>query len=262
MLNLLFQLVLKDMKTRYAHLALGFVWAFLSPLMMTIILYLVFSLFFKMKVEGTPFFLYLASATFGWRFFQDSVMSSSSSLMDSKHLIRESRFPHYLIPLSIVFSNALLFLPSLAILMVVSCLMLGGLPLSVVFLPAVLVLHFVITAGISVVCSVVYVRFRDLKHILETLLLFLFYLTPAFYSLDMVKASVSPLLFKTYMFNPFVGMLNLYRTVLLKGFNMFLPEGGWLYLVGVPVLFGAAILLTAWFVYERKKNSINDYLAY
>jgi hypothetical protein len=50
--------------------------------------------------------------------------------------------------------------------------------------------------------------------------------------------------------------------VLLKDFNQFPKESGYLYLVGIPILFAVGVLLTAFYVYEKQKNSINDYLAY
>jgi len=262
MLNLILQLALKDLKTRYAHLALGFLWAFLSPLFMTGILYLVFSLFLKVKTDEVPFFLYLASATFSWRFFQDSLVSSSTSLMDNKNLIKESKFPHYLIPLSIVLSNALIFLPSLAIVVVISFFLLRGLPVLIIFLPAVFLLHLAVSAGLCAIFSILYVRFRDTKYILEALLPFLFYLTPVFYPLSLVKSSFPPALFNAYMCNPFVGILTLYRVVLLKGFYRPTQESGFFYLIALPVIFSAGVFLTAFYLYKKQRNSINDYLSY
>src|SRR3989338_3576328 len=96
-LNLIQQLVLKDLKMRYSRPMLGFFWAFLSPFLAVTVFYAVFSLALKIQIKEAPFFLYLMSAVFPWRFFQDSLMSSVTSLVDNKNLIKESGFAHYLI---------------------------------------------------------------------------------------------------------------------------------------------------------------------
>ncbi len=217
MLSLIRELVIKDLKVRYSRLALGFVWAFLSPLLMVLVFYLVFALIFKLKVEEAPFFLYLMSAIFPWNFFQHSVMGSVASLVENKNIIRESNFPHYLIPVSVVLANVISFLPALAILIIISFITLKGIPYLVLFLPLVLIIHLTITMGLAVLFSVIYVKWRDIRYILEIALFVLFYSTPVFYSLGLAKASLSPDLFQAYMYNPFIGVLNLYRIVLLNG---------------------------------------------
>lgn len=261
--NLIYELILKDLKLRYCRPMLGFLWAFLAPFLIVIIFYIVFSAILKVKTEEAPFFLYLMTAVFSWRFFQDSLVSSATSLIDNKNLIKESSFPHYLIPLSIVLANAINFFPSLAITIIISSIILKGASIYILFLPLILCLHLALATGIAIMLSVLYVRWRDVKYILEAALLILFYLTPAFYSIRLVKDSFSPLLYKVYTSNPFVGILNLYRITILKHFSVFL-EGytNFFYLVLVPVIFAVIVLLLGFYFYNKNKNSINDYLAY
>lgn len=108
--NLIQELVIKDLKIRYSRPLLGFLWAFLSPFLTVAVFYVVFCVILKVEITEAPFVFYLMSAIFPWRFFQDSLMCSTTSLVDNKNLIRESNFPHYLIPLSIVFTNLIIFL--------------------------------------------------------------------------------------------------------------------------------------------------------
>lgn len=261
--NLIRELVLKDLKLRYSRPILGIFWAFLSPFLIVLILYVIFSLVLKVKTEEAPFFLYLMSAVFPWRFFQDSVMSSVTSLVDNKNLIRESNFPHYLIPVSIVLTNAVIFLPSLLILIVISAFVLKGLPIYTLFLPVILAVHFAMTIGLSTMLSILYVKWRDIKYILEPALLLLFYLTPVFYSIYLVKSSFSALLFKAYIYNPFVGILNLYRFSLLKGFYSLVQKDiGFLGLIVMPSCFAILFLLLGFYFYSKNKDKINDYLPY
>lgn len=260
--DLIRELVLKDLKLRYARPLLGAFWIVLSPLLTVVVFYLVFFLFLKVNISEAPFVLYLMTAVFTWRFFQDALMCSATSLIDNKNLLREAGFPHYLLPLSIVLSNAVIFLPSFAILLI-SAFILNGCSYWIVFFPLILVIHFIITLGFSIMFSVFYVRFRDIKYILEFSLLILFYLTPVFYSIYSVKALFPPLLFKAYMYNPFTILLNLYRIVSLKGFYTILQgEINLAVSVIAAVVFAALVLLSGFYVYRKNRMSINDYLSY
>jgi ABC-type polysaccharide/polyol phosphate export permease len=261
--SLIKELVLKDLKVRYSRPLLGFFWVILSPLLLVLIFYIVFSLFLKVKIREAPFLLYLMSAVFPWNFFQDSIMRSATSLVDNKNLIRESCFPHYLIPISIILANAINFLPSLMLLIICSGLLLKGLSIFIIFLPLVLITHLTITTGLSIMLSVLYVRWRDIRFILEAILVLLFYLTPAVYSICLVKNSFSPLLFKVYIYNPFVGTLNLYRSAVLRGFYSFIQKDlGALPLAIIPFVFAILVFLLGFYLYKKNKDIINDYLSY
>ena len=261
--NLIRELVVKDLKLRYSRPLLGALWAFLLPFLTVLIFYVVFCKVLKVKIEEAPFILYLMSAIFPWRFFQDSLNSATTSLMDNKNLLREAHFPHYFIPLSVVLANAVNLLPSLMILIITALVVLKGLPLFILFLPAVLCIHFLITLGLSIIFSILYLKWRDMKYVLEAFLLLLFYLTPAFYSISLIRSVVSRGLFMAFIFNPFTGILNFYRISILKDFYGFVASDvGWLSFAGVPILFAAGLTRIAFYFYGRNQNTINDHLSY
>ena len=261
--SLIYQLVLKDLKTRYSRPFLGFFWAFLAPFLTSVIFYFVFSLILKVRTGHIPFFLYIMSAVFSWDFFQDSLLRSSTSLLQNKGLIRESAFPQYLIPVSIVTANLVNFLPSLALLLIISLFVLKGLPLFAIFLPIVLIIHTCITIGLSVIFSILYVKWRDTKQVLDSCLLLLFYLTPAFYPIQLVKETFTNMLFVAYKCNPLVGILNLYRITALKGFFPQIHNyAGYLSLIIIPLAFAVITLFFAFSLYKKQKSRINDYLSY
>lgn len=260
---LISELVVKELKVRYSRPLLGFIWFFLSPLLTVLVLHLIFSLILKVRIEEAPFFLYLLSAVIPWRLFQDSVISSSTSLVDNKNLIKESNFPHFLIPVSLVFANLINFLPSLIILIIISFLTLKGLPVFIIFLPIVLLTHLIMIIGLSIVFSIFYVKWRDIKYLLEIILLLLFYLSPAFYSISLVRASFPPGLFKIYILNPFVCILILYRCVTMKNFFHYIQEEiGILPLIVSSLVFAVSFLFLGFSCYLKNKNKLNDHLAY
>ncbi len=258
------ELVIKDLKLRYSRPLLGFFWAFLSPFLIVIIFYLVFSLILKVEIRGVPFIFYLMSAVFPWRFFQDSLICSVTSLIDNKNLIRESNFAHYLIPVSIVLVNMIIFFPPLLILIIVSLWVLKGLGIFIIFLPIILAIHIIITVASAIISSILYVKWRDTKYILEILLLLLFYLTPAFYPLSLVRTSFPPLLFRFYLCNPLVCILNLYRISIFRDFYSIIRQdiSDLTFIIILPVIFAISLVLLAIYLYRKNKDSINDYLSY
>lgn len=259
--DLVFELARKDLKTRYASPRLGFLWAFLQPFFASVILFVVFSVMLKTAITEAPFFLYLMTAVFPWHFFHESVVSSSTSLLNNKNLIKESRFSHYLIPVSIVLANAVNLVPALLIMIAVSVFLMKGLSVFILALPLVVAIHFVLTLGFSIIFSVLYVRWRDVRYILEIALTFLFYMTPVFYSVKLVTDTFSPALAKIYLCNPFVSILTLYRCAIIKGYSDAGP-GGLTPLLVWPAVFAAAVLFFSLYLYRKEKDRINDHLSY
>lgn len=261
--DLICELVAKDLRVRYSRPVLGFFWSVLSPLLIVGIFYLVFSVILRVEIREAPFILYLMSAVFPWRFFQDSVLTSTTSLIDNKNLIKESNFPQHLVPLSVVLSNFINFLPSLGILLVTSIIYLKGLPIYIVLLPVVIMAHFIITISISLIVSIIYIKFRDIKYILDAALQMMFYLTPAFYPISLIRDSFGDIWLKAYVLNPFVGILDLYRSAILKGYYTANADLDYLSLFIVPVIgFSLAIFCYSIYFYNKNKGTINDHLSY
>lgn len=261
--NLIWELTLKDLKIRYRRPILGFFWAILLPLLTTLIFFVIFSLLLKVQIEGAPFVLYVMIATFSWAFFQSSISSSVTGLVDNKNLIKESNFPHYLVTVSIVLANFINFLPALLIFLAVSIYVLKGVSFYIFLLPFILIIHLIITSGLAMIVSILYVKWRDTKYILEAALLLLFYFTPVFYPLSLIKNILPGFLYTIYTYNPFVSILCLYRIVLLKDFYLTINCDINLFLSVISSLVSAfLIFLLGTFLYNKNKEIINDHLFY
>jgi ABC-type polysaccharide/polyol phosphate export permease len=155
------------------------------------------------------------------------------------------------------------FAPSLVVTVIISAVMLKGLPVFIIFLPLVFLMHVVTITGLSIIFSVLYPKHRDIKYILEACFTLFFYLTPAFYSVRLIKNAFSALLYNCYIYNPFTGMLILYRNVLLKGFYGAIKEDvGIFAMVFPPLIFSLVVFLAGCYCYSRSKKVINDYLYY
>jgi len=212
--ELLIRLAWKEIRVRYKEPILGVVWALLVPLLMTLVFMLIFTKIVKVPFKGYPFFIFLATGLFPWNFFSLSVSTSTMSILESGSLIKKVYFSREIIPISIVFANAINFLVTLIPLLLV--IVLSGIKLGpyLLLLPIIFILQIFFTSGIALMISGLQVRFRDVKYLVEIILLFWFYVTPIFYPLDLVM-KVSENMFYLYMLNPMAGLITMYRVALL-----------------------------------------------
>lgn len=102
-LEILKNLVLKNLRVRYKASALGFLWAFLNPLFTMVIFYPVFSKILKIEVRHYP--LFLLSALLPWIFFSSSLTDTARSIINNANLVKKASFPSETLPISCVVSN-------------------------------------------------------------------------------------------------------------------------------------------------------------
>ena len=242
--HLLWALAIKDIKVRYRSPTLGFLWSIIVPLIMVFIFKFVFSTILKARVEGYPFFIYLMTSIFPWTYFSTSINSATECIFSNQELIKKTYFPRQIIPVSIVLANLINFIPALFVMLLILTLFRIQFTILILLLPIVLLLQTILAIGLALIVSSLQVVLRDVRYIIELLLMAWLYLSPGFYSLTMV-ADISDKFLKLYILNPFVGLFTLYRIALLKGFAKTLPQG--LDIFGLSI-WAAIVCITVFFV--------------
>ena len=86
--DLLFELVLRDIKIKYKKSILGVLWSVLNPLLMMIVLTIVFSEIFKSSINNFP--LYLITGQVIFNFFSEATNMSMMSILGNGSLIKNS----------------------------------------------------------------------------------------------------------------------------------------------------------------------------
>lgn len=173
----------RDLEAKYKGTILGVLWSLAHPLVLMAIYLVVFSLLWQVIDQDYPG-LFLLTGLVLWVFFANSLQAASKSLLEAAPLIRKTRFPRQLVPLSSVATNVVAFAVMLATVIV----------LNFVFLPRVratewlaipLALVFVaLVAGLALAVACATVVFRDIEHLVSALLLPWFFLTPVLYTID------------------------------------------------------------------------------
>ena len=115
--DLVYNLVVRDLKVRYKNSLLGILWSWLNPLLMMLIFTFVFGYMWRNRTIDHPHILFL-SALLPWNFFVGAVMGGIPSIVGNSHLVKKVYFPREALPISVVLSNLVNFLISLPVLLI------------------------------------------------------------------------------------------------------------------------------------------------
>jgi len=258
--HLLWDLALKDIKVRYRTPTLGFLWAILVPLIMVFIFKFVFSTILKARVENYPFFIYLMTAIFPWSYFSSSINAATDSIFSNRELIKKTHFPRQIIPVSVVLADLINFLPALIVMFLILVFFRMQFTIFILLVPLILLLQTIFTIGLALIVSSLQVILRDVKYIVQLLLMAWLYLSPGFYSLAIV-ANFSEKFLKLYILNPFVGLFTLYRIAFLKEFAETLPSGVNIYgLSAWTIIICISVFLLGLLIFKRYESRFSDLL--
>jgi len=211
--QLMANLTLRELRTKYKRTLLGWCWSLLNPLAVMGIFTLVFGVFLDIQPPpGSPsglksFPLFLICGLLPWTFLVNGTNGSINSLMANANLIKKSYFPRELLVASQVCAWLISFAIEMVLLAVVF-LLAGNLVLP--YLPVVVVIMFalgVFVTGLGLALSAANVYFRDVEHLVVIALQVWFYLTPVLYPVSQVPERVRAL----YGLNPMVGFVEALR---------------------------------------------------
>jgi len=230
-------LVTRHLSIRYRGSVLGFLWSFLNPLCLMLVYTLVFK--FYIRFDGVPnYTIFVFCGLLPWLWFTSAVSEGTSSIVSSGHLITKSMFPPQVLPTVSVLTTLVNFVLSLPLLF--AFMFFAGMPFpaTIVGLPILIALEFLFLLGVSLGLGALNVRFRDVQHLVGSLLTFLFFLCPIVYP----AASVPERFRFTLDLNPLALFTVFYHNLILDG--VWPSFGAWVYLgawVGVVVILGHII---------------------
>ncbi len=180
----------RDVQAKYRGSLLGIVWTLANPVLLMAVYLLVFSVLYKTQFGSQGHYaLFLLVGLAAWIFFATSLQAASRSMLDNANLIRKTRFPRQLVPLSIVATHLIGFVVMLVALLALNFALLPrvrgtewlALPLGLGVIA--------LTAGLALAIASLNVLFRDIEFLVAALLLPLFFLTPVLYPLSSQQIS-------------------------------------------------------------------------
>jgi len=256
--DLIWGLASNNLKAKYKNPALGFLWMFLVPFFMMLIYAFVFSKILKVRVVNYAFSMFLITGIVPWQFFSSSILSSTSCILDNGSLIKKVYFPREIIPISVILMNLITFLATLIVVLMLLPIFKIKYSFFIFTLPFLIAFETFFVLGLAFIFSSLYVRFRDLKYIIEILLLAWFYLSPIIYPLSLV-VDMSETFFKIYTLNPFSGIISLYRVALLGGYEETLPSGlGPWNMFLIPIVSSIGFFLLGYWIFKKLEPVFSD----
>ena len=175
----------RDVQAKYRGSLLGVAWTLANPVLLMAVYLLVFSVVWHAGfAAGGHYPLFLLVGLAAWTFFAASLQSSARSMLDNANLIRKTRFPRQLVPLSIVATHLLSFAVMLVGLLVLNFALLPRVRATEWLAIPIAVGVVAIASGLALAIASLDVLFRDIEFLVAALLLPLFFLTPVLYPLS------------------------------------------------------------------------------
>jgi ABC-2 type transport system permease protein len=175
-----------EFKLRYFGSVLGYLWTVLRPLMLFGVLYVVFTHVVRFGDSVPHYPVVLLAAIVVFNFFSEATSGGLGSLVARENLLRKVAFPRAAVPISVSLTAAANLV--LGILVVFIFALIDGVEVTAGWLGFLLCVLFVVAlaTALSVLLSVLFVRYRDVQPIWEVALQLLFWGTPIIYTIESV----------------------------------------------------------------------------
>jgi lipopolysaccharide transport system permease protein len=214
--NLIYQLVGRELRGRYAGTSVGIYWSVINPLIMLAVYTYVFSGILKVRLGGEPgvtdFALYLFCGFLAWNGFQEIVQRSTTAVLDNAVLIKNLHFPSKVLLVSIGLNSIIGEMIGIVILTIAGKLTLGFFPAHLYFLIPLLFFELLFGLGLGFVFSTLHVFFRDIAQFVGVFLLIWMFGTPLFYPEAMIPQELRVII----DVNPMAYLVRMFRDICLK----------------------------------------------
>ena len=149
--GILFNFAISDLKIRYRNSVLGVFWSLVEPLLMMGVLFVVFSNMFKFEIPNFPIYLLLGIVCYN--FFKNGTTFALNSLTNRSALMTQIYFPRSVPAISAGITASIMFIIELVVLAFFIVVFQFAPPITILLLPLVLGLLFVLVIGISLPLS-------------------------------------------------------------------------------------------------------------
>lgn len=256
--ELLWNLTLRELRTKYRRSLLGWAWSMLNPLATVGIYAFVFGVLFESTAPpGDPsglrgFAYFLLCALLPWNFFALIANLGMSSISVNAGLVRRVAFPREILVFSNVLHACVQFSIELGLLAIV--LLIAGSPI-LPWLPVVLLVTILLVlfgSGFALALSTVSVYFRDMKYLWTIFMQVWFFLTPIVYSPNIVEERVPNWVKVILEANPMTSFVTSYRDLL---YDATAPST-----LRILHMIGASIISVSlgWFVFARTSRRLPE----
>jgi len=254
-IDLIRQLAMREISSRYRGSVMGFFWTLLNPLMMLAIYTFVFGYIFDFRrgdvdlPEGMfPLNLFCGLIVHG--FFAEGINRAPVLISNNTNYVKKVLFPIEILPWVTVGASTFHSFMSFLVLCLFNLLVTGGIPWTVVFLPVVFLPYILLMVGLIWMFSALGVFLSDIRQIMGMLTTALLFLSPIFYPVTALPAALQSVIY----LNPLTLIIGQARDVMLWGK---LPDFAAL---GLYSLVAIAVAVTGFAWFQKSRRGFADVL--
>lgn len=217
--ELLGYLAWRDVAVRYKQTAIGVLWAFIRPFLTMVVFTVIFGMMAKLPNDGVPYAILVFTAQLPWQFFATAFPEAANSVVGNAHMVQKIYFPRLILPLASIAVGLVDF--------AVSLLFFAGIMAYYRFVPSrhfwAMPLFFALcvffTIGLGLMVAALFVRYRDMRHLIPFIAQMGLYISPVAYSSSLIPAKWRLL----YSLNPMVAVIDGFRWSLLGTNTLYVP---------------------------------------
>lgn len=212
--ELLWQMVGREVKSRYKQSILGYAWVILNPLAQMLVMSFAFSIILRIPTNSAsniPYSIFLFVALLPWNLFSTSLIASTSSLVNAASLITKVYFPRSILVIAAILAKVVDFLFALIILIIYMIIYQIPITINILWVIPIFFIQQLFTIGVSLFLSASNLLYRDIQYLLTLIITLWFYITPVVYPADIVPERYKLI----FQINPMAVIINAYRQTIL-----------------------------------------------
>ena len=244
---LLSEMVKRDFINKYKGTVLGVFWSVLSPLASYAVMLLIFT---NLISRDSSYRIYMLCGSLVFSFFSSATTQGMSVLLINANIYSRLNIPKLIFLIASNISSLINFLITLVVLFFM--IFITGVPFTVYFaaLPIPIILLMIFNFGLSAMLAVVYVRFRDMKHLYGVFTNMLMWFSAIFYYTDSITGGLRYI----FYLNPVYIYITFARSLIL--------EAAWppLYILILSGVYAALSLCLGVLVYQKNHNKLYQFI--
>lgn len=210
--DLLSALTRRDLTLRYKQTTMGVAWAVLGPVAQMLLFTVIFTKVTTLRTE-LPYPVYAYAGLLPWNLTASAIRFATVSLTGNSALLNRTNFPREVLPLSTVLVALVDFLVAATVLAGLMVYFGIGISWTALLVPVVILVQVCFTAGVALLLAMANLFFRDVRHLVDVLLLVWMLASAVVYPVERVGGVLGRL----FALNPMTPIIEAYRSVLLHG---------------------------------------------
>lgn len=211
--ELVAELSLREIKSRYKQSVLGYAWVMLNPFFQMLVMAFVFSQILRFPTIGIPYTIFLYAGLLPWNLFAGSLTSSTNALVSNASLLTKIYFPREIFIISTTIAKIVDFFLASTIFVIFMVIYQQPITWHVLWFIPIFLIQQLFTYGLSLILASLNLFYRDIQYILTLIVMVWMYLTPVIYPTEIFPEQYKWI----FQLNPMAVIINAYRQTILGG---------------------------------------------